>query len=123
MIQEGEVPSEDPEYLLKEFLDCQNQLVDLIKKINRTNITTKFKDEMFLADALVERDALLERRNVLANAANEASIKQDRYSRTEIKYISTINVKEIQKEVDRLSKEYRELDTKIQGLNWITDII
>ena len=33
------------------------------------------------------------------------------------------NIKEIQKQIDKLSKKYREFDTKIQGLNWTIDLI
>ena len=82
-----------------------------------------YNEEWTLSDALVERDILLDKRSVLASSVERASFRLDRYSKTEIKYVSTINVKEIQKEVDKLSKQYRELDTKIQGLNWSTDLI
>lgn len=122
LIQEGELPSEEPRELLKEFFSTQEELCEIIKRINRTNHITKFNDEWMLSDSLVERDIMFERRTLLANLVEQASFKQDRYSRTEIKYVSTINVKEIQKEVDKLSKRYRELDTEIQGLNWTTDL-
>lgn len=122
MVQEGDEPSEDPEILLKEFEDCQFELTDIIKRINKTNNETMFNEKWTLADALTERDGLWEKRLVLSHVAEVASIKQDRYSRTEIKYISTVNVKELQKEIDKLSKEYREFDTKIQGLNWTIDL-
>lgn len=122
MVQEGDEPSEDPEILLKEFEDCQFELTDIIKRINKTNNETMFNEKWTLADALAERDGLWEKRLVLSHVAEVASIKQDRYSRTEIKYISTVNVKELQKEIDKLSKEYREFDTKIQGLNWTIDL-
>lgn len=123
LVQEGDLPSEDPEDLLKEFFSTQNELTNLIKKINHTNNASNFTEELLLSDALVEREALLEKRSVLSSIASEASFKQDRYSKTEIKYISIIDVKEIQKEIDRVSKDYRELDTKIQGLNWNIDLI
>lgn len=123
LTQEGELPSEDPAALLKEFITLQNKLTELIKAINRTNNNTKFNDHLTLAEALVERDALLERRVVFSNAAERASAKQDRYSRTEIKYVSIIDIKQFQNQVDAISKEYRELDTKIQGLNWNIDLI
>lgn len=123
MVQEGDRPSEEPEVLLKEFDDCLLELTDIIKRINRTNNTTKFNEEWTLSDALAERDKLLEKRFILSHVAEAASVKQDRYSRTEIKYISVVNVKELQKQIDKLSKEYRELDTKIQGLNWTIDLI
>ena len=108
---------------LKEFLNNQKELVTIIKRINKTNNTTLYNEEWTLSDALVERDILLDKRSVLASSVERASFRLDRYSKTEIKYVSTINVKEIQKEVDKLSKQYRELDTKIQGLNWSTDLI
>lgn len=123
LVQEGELPSEDPESLLREFKSSQDELTNIIKRINKTNNITPFNDDMMLSDALVERDALLEKRSLFSNAANQASEKQDRYSKTEIKYISTIDIKEFQKEIDRLSKEYRKFDTKIQGLNWNVDLI
>lgn len=123
MVQEGEAPSEEPEDLLKEFLSSQKELATIIKRINKTNNTTLYNEEWTLSDALVERDILLDKRSVLASSVERASFRLDRYSKTEIKYVSTINVKEIQKEVDNLSKQYRELDTKIQGLNWSTDLI
>lgn len=123
MVQEGEAPSEEPEDLLKEFLSNQKELATIIKRINKTNNTTLYNEEWTLSDALVERDILIDKRSVLASSVERASFRLDRYSKTEIKYVSTINVKEIQKEVDKLSKQYRELDTKIQGLNWSTDLI
>lgn len=123
MVQEGEAPSEEPEDLLKEFLNNQKELATIIKRINKTNNTTLYNEEWTLSDALVERDILIDKRSVLASSVERASFRLDRYSKTEIKYVSTINVKEIQKEVDKLSKQYRELDTKIQGLNWSTDLI
>lgn len=113
IIQEGEEPSEEPEDLVQEFMNTQKELTETIKKINKTNNTTKFNDQLMLSDALVERDKLLEIRSLFSNAVNQASERTDRYSRTEIKHISTINVKEYQQEVDRLSKEYRQIDTKI----------
>ncbi len=123
MVQEGDQPSEEPEVLLKEFDDYLLELTDIIKRINKTNNVTKFNEEWTLSDALAERDKLWEKRLILSHVAEAASVKQDRYSRTEIKYISVVNIKELQKQIDKLSKEYRELDTKIQGLNWTIDLI
>ena len=41
----------------------------------------------------------------------------------EIRIRSTVDVREQQKKLDALSKDLRELDVKIQGLNWTTDLI
>ena len=123
LTQEGELPSEDPEALLKEYMSLQNDLTSIIKAINRTNNKTSFDDKMTLSEALVERDAILAKRSILSTAADRASEKQDRYSKTEIKNVSTIDVKKFQKEADKFSKEFRELDTRIQALNWTIDLI
>lgn len=123
LTQEGELPSEDPDVLLKEFMSLQKELTTLIKAINRTNNNTPFDDNLMLSEALVERDAILSKRSILSSAATLASEKPDRYSRTEIKNVSTIDIKKFQKEADKLSKEFRELDTKIQGINWNIDLI
>lgn len=97
LVQEGEEPSEDPKELLKEFLATQKELTETIKRINRTNSNTNFNEDCMLSDALVEKEALLGKRNMFANVAEQASFKQDRYSKTEIKSVATINVREIQK--------------------------
>lgn len=123
LIQEGDTPSEDPNTLLKEFSTLQNDLTKIIKAINKTNSQTMLDEKKHLADALVERDALLAKRNMLSDIAEAASQKQARYSRSEIKYISTVDVKKIQKEIDKLSKAYRELDTAIQATNWQIDLL
>ncbi len=123
LTQEGESPSEDPNILLKEVSLLQDELTTLIKSINRTNNNSFFNDELTLSEALVERDALIAKRTILSSAAERASEKQDRYSRSEIKYVSTIDVKKFLKEADKLSKEFRELDTKIQGMNWTVDLV
>lgn len=123
LIQEGEVPSEEPNELLKEFMAIQDRLTTLIKAINRTNNQTPFNEELTISEALVERDALLAKRSLYFSAAANASEKQDRYSRTEIKSVSTIDIKQFQKEADEFAKAFREFDTKIQGLNWTVDLI
>ena len=49
--------------------------------------------------------------------------KIDRYSNKEIKILSSVDVKKEQTQLDKLSKELRELDVKIQSLNWQSDLI
>ena len=34
-----------------------------------------------------------------------------------------MDVSSLQKEVDDISKKWREIDTKIQGLNWTIDLV
>ena len=41
---------------------------------------------------------------------------------TEIKLLSTVDVKKLQSEIDKMSKELRLLDNTIQSLNWTTEL-
>ena len=122
-IQEGESPNEDPNVLKKELNQLLSDLKQLIKNINRTNLQTAFDDHQSLADALTERDLLGQERKIYSALLEAASMQHDRYSRTEIKFVTTINVRETQKYVDELSQKHRILDTKIQEINWLTNVI
>ncbi|MBB6452477.1 delta 1-pyrroline-5-carboxylate dehydrogenase [Salirhabdus euzebyi] len=122
-IQEGETPNEDPKELKKELSQVLHQLKEVIQNINRTNLQTAFVDTQSLADALTERDLLGQERNIYSEILAQASMRHDRYSRSEIKFITPFNIKETQKYVDELSQKYRLVDTKIQELNWKTDLI
>lgn len=121
-VQEGDSPAENPAELLAELDNNILELENIIKAINKTNSTT-YIDSESISDIIARRDALGLKLSILRGFVSEASEKVDRYSSKEIKILSTVNVAEKQKEVDRLSKEYRLIDTKLQGLNWTTDII
>lgn len=121
-VQEGDTPAEDPEDLLKELDTSIKKLEDVIKLINKTNGNTYIKNKS-ISDMIVERDMLKLKMSAINELVNSASNKVDRYSNKEIKIFSTINVKEKQKELDKISKEYREIDTLLQGLNWTTDLV
>ena len=121
-VQEGDTPSEDPNMLLNELNDNIIELENIIKLINKTNSSTYIDNES-ISDIIAKRDALGLKLSILRSFISESADKIERYSNKEIKILSTVNVAEKQKEIDKLSKEYRLIDTKLQGLNWITDII
>jgi hypothetical protein len=122
-VQEGDKPAETPRELLTEFGRVSTELLDLIKRINKTNSATVFSDRGTISDALAERDVLAVQRAAYAELAQAAAISQDRFTRSEVKYVSTINVAEIRKRADELAKNFRDLDARIQELNWQTELI
>jgi len=63
------------------------------------------------------------RRDFLAGIAEAGSTRQDRYSKSEVRFVATVSVGKLQTEVDKLAKRFRELDTRLQELNWKTDLI
>lgn len=122
-VQEGDAPPENPQELIAEMERTAADLANLIKRINRTNSITQFGDERTLSDALAERDVLALRRTAYTSFAEVAAVTQNLYSRSEVKFVSTVNVAEVQKRADDLAREYRELDARIQEANWKTDLL
>ena len=112
-VQEGEEPSENPENLLLELNSSLSELEVLIKNINRTNCKTFYGDKT-ITGLIAERDVLALNLSVKREFLREASEKINRYSNTEVKILSTVNISEKQKEIDKLSKALRETDMKIQ---------
>ncbi len=122
-VQEGDAPSEDPAELLAEIARTAGDLTMLIQRINRTNIATFLADGSSISDALAHRDLLKWQQSTWRELAQAASIGQERYSRSEVKFQSTVNVAEIQRRADAIAQEYRELDTSIQEMNWLTELM
>ncbi|MCQ2420526.1 MAG: DIP1984 family protein [Clostridia bacterium] len=120
-VQEGDTPAEDPAALLQELDSCLSRLEELMKRINLTN-STAVSDGQTMTELLAHRDVLQQRLRVMRSFLDEASCKIDRYSKAEIRILSTVSVTEIQKEIDRYSKELREVNERIQEMNWTTEL-
>ena len=80
-------------------------------------------EEKTITELLAYRDCLKKKVRVLRDFLDTASSRVTRMTRTEIKIVSTVPVSEIQKTVDGLSKELRNVDEKIQELNWTTELV
>ncbi|MBR6204393.1 MAG: DIP1984 family protein [Candidatus Methanomethylophilaceae archaeon] len=122
-VQEGDEPSEDPKALLAELDTVTSQMEDLITRINLTNSRTVSKNGETLAALLARRDIAIRKADILRNFLNDASRKTERRTTAEIRIISTVDVRALRKEVDRLSALARNTDNTIQELNWTTDLI
>jgi hypothetical protein len=122
-VQEGDEAPEDPAQLLQEIERVALRLQELIQRINRTNAATSFDEEMTISDALAVRDVLRLRHDVYRSLGQAAAAKQDRFSRFEVKFESTVDVGEIQQQADDLAREHRDLDTRVQELNWQTELL
>lgn len=120
-VQEGDEPSERPEDLLKELDGCLKQLQDLMFRINATNMHT-VKDGRTLTEMMAAREVLGKRVQILREAFDRATQSQDRYGRNEIKYVMTVDIPVLRKQIDKYSKQLRELDMEIQALNFATEL-
>ena len=121
-VQEGERPSEEPKVLLAELDALSGELERLIVRINLTNCTAKV-DGKSLTELIAKRDVLTLKAGALRAFAQTAAQKVDVYSRSEIKILSTVDVAALQKQVDELARQIRQLDTTLQGANWQTELI
>lgn len=120
-IQEGDTPAEDVNDLYKELGDCLTQLEELTYRINHTNMQTVHEGET-LTRMIARKDTLTLRISVMRDVLKHV-IENDRYGRNEIKYIRTIDIPAFRKEMDAYAKRLRELDLKLQSLNWTVDLI
>ena len=120
-VQEGDAPTEQPADLMKELDACLVQLEDMMYRINATNMHT-LKDGKTLTQMMAEREVLGKRVQVLREAFDRASQSQDRYGRNEIKYVTTVDVPALRKQIDSYSQQLRQLDIEIQALNFATEL-
>ena len=121
-VSEGEEPSESPQELMQELDRITERLTELVTKINLTNSATLSDGESITA-LLARRDCLKEKIHIMRNFLDCASNTVSRMTHSEIKIKSTVAVGDIQKTLDLLSKELRELDERIQELNWTTELL
>ena len=120
-VQEGEAPAEDPAELIAQLDGCIARLEELIAKINATNCAT-VTDMGTLTELIARRDCLNIRISAYRDLITDASCLSQRASRTEIKIISAVDVKALQKRADEMAKEIRLVDNKIQETNWLTEL-
>jgi hypothetical protein len=122
-VQEGEQPAEDSTELLAEIDRVFARLLHLVTAINRTNAKTAFDAKQTISDAIAARDLFGKKRDLLGSLTEAASTRQDRYSKSEVKFVATVSIAQLQKQIDSLSKQYREVDTRLQELNWGTELV
>ena len=121
VVQEGERPAEEPKELLKELDGCTARLEELICRINLTNCHTVVEGKT-LTEWIAAKDVLTLQLGIYRNFLTEASQTARRAARTENKILSTVDVKELQKTVDKMARDLRLTDNKIQESNWKTEL-
>ena len=121
-VQEGDKTVENPIEILAELNQTLKDLGLIIKKINLTN--SKITDgKKTMTELLADREVLSMQLKIEQDFLTAARNKIDRYSNKEIKIFSSVDVKKEQTRLDKMSKELRALDVKIQALNWQSDLI
>mgnify|MGYP004622030837 FL=1 len=124
VVQEGEDSLESPKELLKELNTSYDSLENLISRINLTNCNTRTEyNNSTLTELIAKRDVLTKKINSYRNLASSASDIIPRASRSEIKILSNVDVKNLQKEIDSMSCELRKIEDAIQFTNWTIELM
>ncbi len=122
LVQDGETTVEDPNKLKTELDNSIKRLQYLIARINQTNCETSIDGES-ITEIIAQKDALSLKINIYKETAFLASQLLYRARNSEIKIKSAISVTDWQSEIDKMSKELRLLDNKLQENNWKTELI
>lgn len=120
--QEGEQTAENPAELLAEYDRLAGELEVLIRRINITNLATEIEPGVTVTDGLARRDVLRLRHRMVVELADSASQQLDRFTRTELRTVAAVDVRELRRRADELARLNRELDTRIQQINWTVEL-
>lgn len=121
-VQEGDTPAEDLAALDVELNTALEELEDLIYRINATNMRTVHEGET-VTRLMARKDVLAMRVQLMKEVLSHVVEGDARYGRNEIKTVRVVDVPNLRRRTDAAARELRELDMKIQALNWSVDLI
>lgn len=118
IVTEGKTPQEDPVKLLAQLRKTIKDFEAVVIRINKTNNETYVQGEGLLMEALAKRDSLKLLVEKLRIVRQSAQISYNNYQNLK----TTIDIKSLQIEIDQVGRAFRELDNKIQAVNWVTEL-
>lgn len=122
-IQEGDDLTETPEEVINELDVTLREFSVLVYRINMTNTITMLENGENLTSLLARRDALGIKVKAIYDALQKITAKEDRFSRNEIRYVRTVDVKEFRNIYDKSAAQLRQLDLTIQALGFKTELV
>lgn len=118
IVSDDKQPQEDPEKLLAQLRKAILDLETIVVRINKTNNETIVEGEGRLMEALAKRDSLKMLAEKLRTIRYAAQINNSGDSNLK----TTISIKKLQIEMDQTGRAFREIDSKIQEINWLTEL-
>jgi len=119
IVSDDKAPQEDPLRLLAQLRKANQDLKSIVIKINRTNNETYIEDNVTVMEALAKRDSLKLLSEKLRNIRQGAQIdNRSSYARQR----ATVDIKALQIEIDQTARAFREIDSKVQEINWLTEL-
>lgn len=118
IVADNKLPQEDPVKLIAQLRKAINDLEIIIIRINKTNNETFIEGEGLLMEALAKRDSYKLLSQKLRLIRQAAQVNNSSYSNQ----IATVDIKSLQTEIDQTGRAFREIDSKIQEINWLTEL-
>ncbi len=118
IVTDNKTPQEDPVKLLAQLRKAINDLEAIIVRINKTNNETIIEGQGFLMEALAKRDSLKLLSEKLRVIRQAAQVNNSSYNNQK----ATLEIKDLQIEIDQTGRAFREVDSKIQEMNWLTEL-
>lgn len=124
---EGAAPDEDPNALLDRAREVAAELTDLVRRINRTNASTVGDGERgaSVSDLIADRDQAQRMTQLYRSAAKAGTRPAGRglWGReAEGPMRAAVDVRALQERADEWAVRYREIDVRLQQLNWSTEV-
>lgn len=116
-VQEGEQPHEDPAELIARAERRTEDLRALLVRINMANLAHPDAAGRTLTELLALRDPLAQRHAIYSAAYAEATVREERYGRSEIRWQNTFRPRELRGRIEALSVEFRKPHATIQQMN------
>ncbi|MCL2045344.1 MAG: DIP1984 family protein [Oscillospiraceae bacterium] len=123
-IPHDEEPVDDYTLLLIIYREKESELFDMNLRILATNNITEIREGETISQAIIKRDGLKRVVSMYSKLLN-AAIGSNRgyYGSRDVKYIRVIDMDKVRSDMDSAAQQYRELDVKLQQLNWNTELI
>ena len=118
IVSDDNTPQEDPNKLLAQLRNSIQEFEAIVIRINKTNNKTLVDGQTQLMEMLAKRDSLKLLVEKLRIVQQAAQINHTGYNKLK----STINYSNLQIEIDQTGRAFREIDSKIQEINWFTEL-
>jgi len=122
---EGAAPDEDPNVLLERASEVAGELTDIVRRINRTNSSTTADAATgaTISDLIAERDQAQRMTELWRAAAKAGTRGRGLWPRDgDLLLRAVVDVSKLQQSADEWGARYREIDVRLQQLNWATEL-
>jgi len=124
-VPHDEEPADDYLVLLCSYREKEGELLEMSLRILATNISTAFRAGETISQAIIRRDSLkrvVSMYNKLLSAAS-GSGSRGLFNSRDVKYKRVVDMEKVRADMDNAAMQYRDLDVKLQQLNWNTELL